>query len=224
MAIRAVAFDLDYTLAVPKRDRETLLTEATEAVSGAPDLSREAYLQAHREHLTAETREPLFASLLEGHGDDADPAELTAAYRDRVTRALVPIEGAEELFATLRERYRLGLLTNGPVLAQRSKLRWLGWEDAFDAALITGELPAGKPDGSAFEALLSALGTDPGETVFVGDHVREDIEGAAETGLIPIQVVYDGGPDPSPRARVHVDRDGLADRLPGILAELSELT
>ena len=60
---RAVVFDLDYTLAVPERDRATILAEAAQA-AGAPPLSREAYLEAHRRNLTRETREPIFADLL----------------------------------------------------------------------------------------------------------------------------------------------------------------
>jgi len=38
------------------------------------------------------------------------------------------------MLADLRGEYRVGLLTNGPVRAQRDKLETLGWEDAFDAA------------------------------------------------------------------------------------------
>lgn len=246
MGLRAVAFDLDYTLAVPARDRETLLAEATAAVDGAPELTREAYLRAHSQHLTAETREPVFAALVAEYGDSRDtdsntrdtdstlrdpdsnsdgadaelPAALASAYRELVTEALVPVDGVEEMLAQLRGRYRLGLLTNGPAVAQRSKLDHLGWSDVFDAALVTGELSAGKPDRDAFEALLAALGTEPAETAFVGDRVGDDVEGAAEAGLLPIQVLYEGGPDPSPRARAHVDRESLATELPEILAEL----
>lgn len=229
MGIRAVAFDLDYTLAVPERDRETLLSETVDAVEGAPGLTREAYLRAHAEHLTAETREPVFESLLEEHREGLDgeldvvgrdlAAELAVAYRERVTTALVPVEGVESMLAALRTEYRLGLLTNGPAVAQRAKLEHLGWSDAFDAALVTGELSAGKPDRAAFEALLDALGTDPEETAFVGDHVEDDITGAADAGLVPIQVLYDGGPDPSPRARAHVRRERLAEELPSILID-----
>lgn len=224
MAIRAVAFDLDDTLAVPERDRETLLAEAVDAVDGAPELTREAYLRAHRDHLTAETREPVFTTLVAASGAESDfddiATALTDAYRERVTAALVPVAGVEAMVADLRERYRVGLLTNGPVLAQRAKLEHLGWTDSFDAALVSGELSAGKPDAAAFDALLDALGTRPDETVFVGDRVGDDVEGAADAGLIPIQVLYDGGPDPSPSARFHLHREELATRLPTVLSEL----
>jgi putative hydrolase of the HAD superfamily len=229
MGIRAVAFDLDYTLAVPVRDRETLLAEAVDAVDGAPPLTRKSYLRAHSNNLTADTREPVFAALLEQEdsaddiGDDATlSTALAEAYRERVTDALVPVEGVEPMLAELREEYQLGLLTNGPVLAQRSKLTHLGWTDAFDAALVTGELPAGKPDRTAFEALLDALDSEPAATVFVGDRVGDDIEGAANAGLVPIQVRYDGGPDPSPLAEAHVRRPALPTALPALLETLSE--
>lgn len=219
MAIRAVAFDLDYTLAVPERDRETILAEAVEA-TGAPALTRGEYLATHQEHLTEETREPVFEALLADRETDADPAEVARTYRELVTAALEPVSGAESMLESLGESYRLGLLTNGPSVAQRTKIRTLGWEDRFHAALVTGELEAGKPDVAAFEALLDALGTAPEETVFVGDHVDDDIAGAAAAGLVPIQVLFDGGPDRDPRAAAYVERDTLSERLPELLAEL----
>ena len=114
----------------------------------------------------------------------------------------------------------MGLLTNGPRVAQRDKLETLGWTDAFDVALVTGELVAGKPDPRAFEALVEALGTAPEETVYVGDDVDADIGGADAAGLVPVQVVFEGGPDPDSRAAAHVERDALVETLPSILTEL----
>lgn len=219
VTIRAVGFDLDYTLAVPTSDRTTILNEAA-AATGAPELSRSAYLDAHSRNLTSETRTPIFEHLLAERGSDADPAALAAAYRERIADALVPIDGARDFLTTLRETYAVGLLTNGPRVAQRDKLETLGWTDAFDAALVTGELPAGKPDPAAFEALLEALGTAPGETVYVGDDVDADIGGAAAAGLVPVQVVFEGGPDPDPKAAAHLPREELTTRLPTLLEEL----
>lgn len=216
MDTAAVAFDLDDTLAVTRIDRATLLREALDAV-GAPPRSRQAYLDAHADNLTAESREPVFERLLAG--TESDPAALARAYRERVNAALEPVPGVESMLATLREEYRLGLLTNGPVVAQRSKLDALGWTDVFDVALVTGELSAGKPDRAAFETLLDELGTEAEETVFVGDDVTADVEGATGAGIDAVQVCYPGGPDRTPSAIAHVDRADLPTRLPTILAE-----
>ncbi|WP_251330738.1 HAD family hydrolase [Haloplanus pelagicus] len=216
MDTAAVAFDLDDTLAVTRVDRETLLAEAMRAVD-APPRSREAYLDAHADNLTERSREPVFARLLDELDTGADADALARAYRTRVNDSLEPVTGVESMLATLRKRYRLGLLTNGPVVAQRSKLRTLGWTDTFDVALVTGELSAGKPDAAAFEALLDALDADADETVFVGDDVGADVGGAVAAGIDAVQVLFPGGPAPDPAAFAHVERDDLATRLPAIL-------
>ncbi|HET7323157.1 MAG TPA: HAD family hydrolase [Halococcus sp.] len=215
MPISAVAFDLDYTLTVPERDRQTLLDEATTAV-GAPRFSREDYLDAHRRNLTSETREPIFADLL-GEESDISPAALTDAYRETVENALVPVAGTETLIGKLRETYRVGLLTDGPVRAQRAKLDALGWTGLFDAVVITGALVAGKPDKRAFQTLLDALSASPEETVYVGDHPEADIEGAHAAGLHTVQVI-DG--DPVQEADVTIERGALSSRLPELIETL----
>ncbi len=225
MTIRGVAFDLDYTLAVPNRDREALLTEAIEQ-TGAPPISRTEYLAAHRHHLTTESRTPIFAELLTENKRDhsTDPETLATAYREAVTNSLLPIPGVESLLKTLRAEYRLGLLTNGPVRAQRSKIEFLDWERFFDTTLVTGELPAGKPDAAAFRALLAELGTAAEETVYIGDTPFDDIEGATEAGIYAVQVLFEGGPERDPRADATIQRDRMAEELPALLAALSAET
>jgi len=216
---QAVVFDLDYTLAVPRRDRTTILREAVDAAD-APALTREEYLEAHRRNLTRETREPIFADLLADRESEADPAELATAYRETIADALEPLPGVEGMLAELRDSYRVGLLTNGPVRAQRDKLETLGWEDAFDAALVTGELEAGKPDRRAFEAIADALAVAPADAVYVGDEVDADVYGATNAGMAAIQILLEDGPDPDPRAIAHVRQQAVATAVPAILATL----
>jgi len=219
MSIRGVAFDLDYTLAVTTKDRDAILADAIATVDG-PEISREEYLNAHRQHLTTESRTPVFADILDETPSDVDPESMATAYREGITESLEPLEGVEELISGLRSRYRVGLLTNGSVLAQRSKIEHLGWEELFDTSLVTGELPAGKPNAAAFEALLEGLGTAASETVYIGDTPLDDIEGATESGLYAIQVLFDGGPDRDRRADAYIDRERLTRDLPGLLDSL----
>lgn len=197
-------FDLDDTLAVTDRDREALLSDAADRADVALSFDRDAYLEAHREHSGTETREPVFEALA---GTDA-PA-LTWAYREAIGEALRTVEGADLLLGTLQTRYRIGLLTDGPRETQRDKLRRLGWQDAFDATVVTGPLGAPKPDPLAFEAIVDALDVASGETVYVGDDPERDIEGAAAAGLSPVQVCYADGPDPHPEAVATVDRNDI---------------
>ncbi len=110
----------------------------------------------------------------------------------------------------------MGVLTNGPVRAQTAKLDHLGWWDDFDTVHVSGDLPAGKPDRRAFEALLAGLDAAPEETVFVGDHPVEDVAGAAALGIHTVQVLGDGD-EPAPEADASVARDRLAADLPGIV-------
>jgi putative hydrolase of the HAD superfamily len=218
VTLSAVIFDFDYTLTVPDCPRQEVLDEATEAV-GAPDLSREEYLDAHSRHLDSDSRVPIFADILPEDAE-VNPKELADAYRDKVAESLRTVEGVLGLLADLRGGYRLGLLTNGPSKAQRSKLDAFDWIDSFDAIAITGDLDAGKPDERAFRAILSDLGVESEESVYVGDDPDADVVGARDAGLYTIQVVWEDGPDRHPDADAYVERGSLAAELPGILDEL----
>lgn len=217
--MNAVGFDLDNTLAVPTRDRETLFQEALDAVDGPP-ISRAEYVRAHGAHLATETREPIFAAILDDYDDDTDPAALSVAYRERILEAIVPVPGAEDLVDRLRREYRVGLLTDGPYRAQYSKLEELGWTDLFDAVVITGTLPAGKPDPRAFDSLLAELDAESGQTAYVGDYPEADIAGAKDASLAAVQVVSGEGPHPHPRADAVIEREELSRELPAVLAGL----
>lgn len=212
--LRAVAFDLDDTLAVTVRDRETLLTDAADRADVALDFDREDYLAAHREHSGTESRRPVFEALV---GEEA-PA-LTRAYRAAVGEAMAPVDGAAETIEKFRERYRVGLLTDGPDRTQRDKLRRLGWRDCFDAVVVTGAVGAPKPDAAAFASLCDALDVAPEEVAYVGDDPDRDVTGAAAAGLLAVQVTYDGGPAVHPDADASLSREELS-TLPALLAEL----
>ena len=217
MPVVAVVFDLDYTLAIPERERQVILDEAT-AAADAPSLSREAYLDSHRRNLTNETRTPIFADLLTDRGSEASPEALASAYRGAIERALVPVPGAEKVVRDLRREYRVGLLTDGPVLAQEGKLDALGWADLFDTVVVTGALAAGKPDQRAFRTVLDELDADPAEAVYVGDNADTDVHGAKGAGLRAVHVLDHEG-EPCQRADAALTRDRLGKELSGILSE-----
>jgi putative hydrolase of the HAD superfamily len=218
MAIHAVAFDLDDTLVVTDRDRQTLLDEATDA-AGVRDIARREYLDAHGADLASETRAPIFDAVL----DNGDSEAVSRAYRDAVNDALVPVPGVPDLLTELRERYCVGLLTDGPSRAQRSKLERLGWTDLFDAVVVTGELEAGKPDPRAFAALTDRLGVPPEETVYVGDNPTADVRGAKRAGMLAVQVLGAADDEPDPTADATVVRGELVEGVRNVLSRQQRL-
>lgn len=214
LVIRAVGFDLDDTLAVTSTDRKTLLREAAADAEIELSFGREEYRKAHDEYSGTASREPVFEALV---GDDA--SAMARAYRDAVGTALEAVPSAADTVARLRGRYRVGVLTDGPDDTQRDKLHRLGWHDAFDAVVTTGTLDAPKPDGRTFRELCAALDADPSETVYVGDNPERDIAGAAAAGLVPVQVMYGGGPSAHPDAVAAIPRTELGS-LPGLIDSL----
>ena len=218
MTLSAVVFDFDHTLTFGGRPRQEILDESTAAV-GAPDMAREAYLDAHSRHLDSDSRVPIFEDLLP-EDSEVDPEELADAYREKVADSLEAVDGVADLLADLRESYDLGLLTNGPADAQQAKLDRFDWVEYFDAVVITGEIEAGKPDERAFRAVLDELGVEPDAAVYIGDDVDADVLGAKQAGMYAIQVLYEDGPGPHEEADIHVSRDRLATELPGVIEDL----
>lgn len=100
---------------------------------------------------------------------------------------------AEPLFLTLRERgYLIGVLSN--TMWPRTYHQEVFARDdligLIDAAVYSSELPIAKPHASAFQAILSALGVDAGEAVFVGDRLYDDIQGAQALGMRTIWIPH----------------------------------
>jgi len=101
------------------------------------------------------------------------------------------IPGTKEMLSTLRNVYRLGLLTNfthGP--AAREIIDKLGLGPFFDVVLISGELGFRKPHPFVFHQLIDHLGVEKDQILYVGDDPKPDITGAQKAGLQPVLTTY----------------------------------
>jgi putative hydrolase of the HAD superfamily len=82
----------------------------------------------------------------------------------------------------LRERYPLGLITNGPADVQRQEIETVGVGKYFDHVYIEGEMGRGKPLPEVFEMIANEVGKKPDEILFVGNSYAHDILPAIEAG------------------------------------------
>ncbi|MFG2600117.1 HAD family hydrolase [Streptomyces sp. NPDC048462] len=113
----------------------------------------------------------------------------------------------------LAGRYRHAVLTNSSIINQDRKLRVLGVRDRFEALVCAVELGVSKPAAGAFHAAVEALGLEPREVVYVGDHPDIDAAGAVAAGLSAVWLDRSGR-----GGRPELTRITGLDQLPGLLA------
>jgi len=86
------------------------------------------------------------------------------------------------LIRTLRPQLKTGLLSNAwPDLRHALEDLWK-IDDAFDQIVISAEVGIAKPDPKIYQLMLSQLGIDPPQAVFIDDFL-ENIDAAKQLGL-----------------------------------------
>ena len=129
-----------------------------------------------------------------GYDVQPDDTRITLAverYFTAFTDYAVPIPGTMAMLAALKGKYRLGLLSNlTHAPAALHIIDKLGMAPFFDAVVVSGQLGYRKPHPKVFLALLDQLGTSKEQTVFVGDNLEADIQGAQHMGMQPVWMTY----------------------------------
>jgi putative hydrolase of the HAD superfamily len=203
VTLRAVLFDVDFTLARPgpelgpegyrrlgERFGLTLdparyddaRAGARERVQHHPDLRHDAEIWV-----------AFTADIIRGMGG-TDPAALEAAVE--MTRAwdvhanFDLYDDVQPVLGRLRDAgLRIGLVSN----SGRDLDEFLAHHALpVDAALTSGAHGRTKPHGSIFRAVLERLGAEPTEAAMVGDSLEDDIEGARALGMRAFLLDRDG--------------------------------
>ena len=218
--LRAVLFDVDFTLARPgpelgpegyvragERYGLTLdparYNAARDAARG--DLRRHPELE-HDDEIWFRFTE----RIVRGMGGDADSAydcavEITRAWERHENFEIY--EDVPDAFAALRAAgLGIGLVSNS-ARDVREFARHHGLE--VDAGISSFHHGRSKPHASIFRAVLDLLDVEPVEAAMVGDQMADDIEGARAIGMRAILLDRDGlHPEFEPRI------GGLAELLP----------
>lgn len=146
-------------------------------------------------------------------------AQAAQAYFDHQRmKAFTFFPGVGELLVSLRERYTLVVITNGPTFSQYPKLAAVNMPEWVDHIIVGGDEPEEKPAASIFQKALDLAGVQPEEVVHIGDSLPCDIAGANQMGITSVWVDASGIGEPgdiTPSYTVRVATD-----LPAILAGL----
>ena len=202
VATTAVLFDLDDTLFDHRGCTRDALAKVRSRYPGLQSLSADAmereysrlleemHFQVLAWQLTVEeARIERFRRLLEHAGPTArqgEAEEAASAYRVAYRSVWRPVDGALELLVALHGRAAIGVVTNNMALEQRQKIAACGFGPYVDAAVISEEVGAAKPDPRVFEIALRELGRPADEAVMIGNASDIDILGARAAGIRPI--------------------------------------
>jgi len=120
-------------------------------------------------------------------------AQLVAVYREHTPRIRC-FGGAAGLLGRLHGTYRLGLLSDGFLPAQRLKLDALKLGRFFDGVVFTEELgrDAWKPAPDGFERMCELLDVPHARCAYVGDNVAKDFVAPNRLGWRTIQLLQPG--------------------------------
>ena len=182
-----VLFDLDNTICDYHGARIVRTRYAFEP--HFPELERlELAVNAAMAHNTDGSEH--FVQVLAAHGitDPTLVEEVRARYIDDRYRGLVLYDDALEVIETVRQDFRVGMITNGPRAIQRPKIELLSIETLFPVIVVSEEVGVWKPDPEIFRIALERCGCGPDDAIYVGDSVEHDIPGAHAAGMRAVWV------------------------------------
>ncbi len=209
MPIKAVLFDLFDTLMMIRKNHEfyspSLIRMYRYLNKNGVNVSFDAFQKTYiktRDDLYAKAdanlEEPHFnirvSETLKSLGynyDVSSPfvAAATAEFCEEFMTFIYLDENAENLLRTLHGKYKLGIISNFAIPECVDKLlKAHGLDKLFDSVVVSGAVNKRKPSPEVFARTLKTLGVSAAETVFVGDTLNADIEGAKAVGIKAIYI------------------------------------
>jgi putative hydrolase of the HAD superfamily len=209
MPIKAVLFDMFDTLMMIRKNHEFYSPSLMRmyrylnknGVNISFDTFQKAYIKT-RDKLYAKAdvnlEEPHFnvrvSETLKSLGynyDVSSPivAAATAEFCEEFITFVYLDENTEKLLRILHGKYKLGIISNFAIPECVDKLlKTHGLDKLFDAIVVSGAVNKRKPSPEVFERTLETLGVSASETVFVGDTLDADIEGAKAVGMKAVYI------------------------------------
>ncbi|MCM3718322.1 HAD family hydrolase [Fictibacillus phosphorivorans] len=189
--IKAVLFDLDGTLL----DRETSVkkfiedqhTRLSSVLSHIPKkvfadkfIELEQNGHVYKDKVYLKLAEELAVRRM-------PPGEMLDDYMTQFKHHCTPFPNLVSTLEELKKKgLKVGLVTNGYGVFQNDTIKALGIKEYFDDILISEMEGVRKPDPIVFERAAERLNVKTTECMFVGDHPKNDVEAARDTGMVAV--------------------------------------
>lgn len=192
---QAILFDLDNTLIDYNKMKTRASAAAVKAMRKAglkigQKQAEKLLWELYREYGIEHQR--IFQKFLKNAMGRIDYRIMVAgivAYRAEKRGYMMPYPGTKGVLRKLKRKYKIGIVTNAPVIQAWLRLEELGLADMFDV-VVTPLRIGMKPSPLPFRSAIRKLGIPPKEIVMVGDDLRRDVEPAKRLGMTTVWARY----------------------------------
>jgi putative hydrolase of the HAD superfamily len=188
--LEAVLFDWTHTLVDFAWD-DDVLAAGHSAALGRDD---PGFTRRYRELMLGDRhRHRPYAELL-GELGVTDPDAFIDAEHEAWRPQTTVLASAQALLDSLRSRgLGTGVVANAwpePGRVLRADAEAFGLADRLDAIVLSDDLGARKPAAEIFRGACRALEVEPTATIYVGDDLVADVQGAANVGMTTVQALW----------------------------------
>ena len=139
------------------------------------------------------SREEYWPEMIElwGWKDAPELSVLTDDFNSRFGLKVDMLPDSVDVIKQLKQRgYILGMITNGNSKLQNTKLDTAGIRGLFDVVVVSDDIGIWKPEAGIFEYAMNKVGVTAEQSVYVGDHPVNDIQGALNARMQPVWMNY----------------------------------
>lgn len=194
ISYKALLFDLDDTLVDFKASEALALelvyehfyksfTEKETFTTNFHTINQELWASVEKMHLPVAhvglKRFQILTTLLSAN---VDPNLSATFYEDKLG-SVSWLPGAQEAVSSLKNQYKLGIVTNGFARIQRIKQQSLSLEKWFNPFVISEEAMISKPRKEIFDIALKEIGEISSDTLMIGDSISSDYQGSLNAGM-----------------------------------------
>lgn len=196
LKVKAIFFDFDDTLqsraGAYRLYCEAFMDKYFPAVEGE---KREKMLDDMEQLVDGgyKEREVYFPELIEKWNwtDHPQLQELYDSFNYDFGKYIDLLPNAIEVISELKNRgYILGVITNGVSVLQNTKLDTAKIRDMFDVVVVSGDIGIYKPDRGIYDYAIKLAGVKNEESLYVGDHPINDMQGAIGADMNAIRMNY----------------------------------
>jgi putative hydrolase of the HAD superfamily len=218
--IKAIIFDLDDTLYNEKEFVHGAFDEVAEYLGLKYNISRNLLLNEMIDILLDVGRGKIFNLICEKHGIKESIDTLVNIYRNsKPNIKLYP--DSIEILSKAKNKYKLGLITDGLSKVQWNKIKILNLDKYFDQIIVTDDFgkDCWKPNTFAYNAMINNLKLKANECIYVGDNPNKDFCGARTSGYTTVRILRKDGDYYNLRMNIENEADFKIE----FLTELSDI-